>query len=422
MLPDYLSVAIDELLQRGKQYLLRSQQPTGTWAPDKGNGVGYAALPGLTLLELGVSPKDAVIQCAANYIRFETAKLDGVYEVALAILFLDRLGDPKDKVYIEALTARLIAGQTHTGGWSYKVPILSQKDSELILSLIRRIEPLPLQELLGGRLAKLDNPFVKNYPKTAAAPKEEKKYAPVKIPPQLVDLPVLNEFKRFQAIEKLVDPPDKGQQPVFGTTDNSTTQFGLLALWAGRRKPWNIPASRTGTLAFMRFHTSQNADGSWGYPYAHGGGPSSHTMINPGLLGLAVGHGLVREMELVDEPPIDEDPRVHRGFLALSHHIGTPQDRIKDLPMPNLYFIWSVERVAVLYNMHYIGGKDWYRWGAEALVANQNPQTGHWEKGEYPGSESPHSGPLNTAFALLFLKRANLCRICRRFWRSARRS
>jgi hypothetical protein len=410
-LPDYLQVGISEALERGKNYLMRSQQSTGTWAPSKTHAVGYAALPGLTLLELGVPAKDPSVQRAAQFVRahiplVKAPALDNTYEVSLAVLFLDRLGDPRDKGNIQKLIARLIAGQTHTGGWSYKVPLLPrEEDTPLILSLVKNIKPMPLQELLGGRLERLDNPFVKNWPRKAEVEEPLEKKS-VKIPKQLVDLPVLNEFEKFQSLPKLIDPEKRGQEPAFGTTDNSTTQFGLLALWAGRRH--GIPATRTGTLAFMRYHTSQNSDGSWGYPYVHGGGPASKTMINPGLLGLAVGHGLVREMKLVDEPAVDEDPRIHRAFLALSRNIEAPQDRIKDLPMPNLYFLWSVERVAVLYKMHVIGDKDWYRAGAEALVANQDPETGMWEKSEYPGGNDANAAPINTSFALLFLKRANL--------------
>jgi hypothetical protein len=72
------------------------------------------------------------------------------------------------------------------------------------------------------------------------------------------------------------------------------------------------------------------------------------------------------------------------------------------LPPVNLYFLWSVERVAVLYNLPTIGDKDWYRWGAEKLVANQGP-LGNWDKGGYHGA----SPVIDTCLALLFLKRAN---------------
>jgi outer membrane biosynthesis protein TonB len=50
-----------------------------------------------------------------------------------------------------------------------------------------------------------------------------------------------------------------------------------------------------------------------------------------------------------------------------------------------------------------IGGKDWYRWGAEQLVANQKSD-GNWEKGGIPGDNTV----IDTCFALLFLSQANL--------------
>jgi hypothetical protein len=81
-----------------------------------------------------------------------------------------------------------------------------------------------------------------------------------------------------------------------------------------------------------------------------------------------------------------------------------------NVPPEDLYFLWSVERVAMLYNLPTIGDKDWYRWGAEIIVMNQRSgggvigtpamQTTGPTKAEYGLT-------LNTAFALLFLKRAH---------------
>ena len=63
------------------------------------------------------------------------------------------------------------------------------------------------------------------------------------------------------------------------------------------------------------------------------------------------------------------------------------------------YFLWSLERVAVALDLDTLGGKDWYAWGSEILVANQAAD-GSWH-GEYAAT-------VDTCFALLFLKRANL--------------
>ncbi|MCS7045862.1 MAG: hypothetical protein NZO58_05860 [Gemmataceae bacterium] len=400
-LPDYLKASIADAIERGRNYLQRTQKPSGTWE-EGGHRFGYAALPALTLLECGVSPNDAGIRAAADYIRRGVLGKDliNTYEVSLAILFLDRLGNPKDKPYVEILAARLIASQTPTGGWGYSTQWLDAKDTDKILSLIRRLEPLPLEHLLAGRVAGMDNPFVKREP----VPSHELvRKRTVNVPKELVLLPCFTQFGTFPLKDPEKPPPGV---PFLDRTDNSTTQFALLALWAARRKEYDIPITRTGSMAFMRFHTCQSPSGAWDYLYVNGGSGGTPTMINTGLLGMAIGHGIVKEMKLQDDPPVDEDPRILHGFKALAGHIGVPQDRVKDIPLPNLYFLWGLERVCMLYNVHLIGNRDWYHWGAEALVANQEPD-GYWfKKDGYPGA----SPTIDTCFALMFLRRANLAK------------
>jgi hypothetical protein len=405
VLPDYLTASIDDSIERGKNYLRRTQTNTGTWATTKTHIVGYAALPALTLLECGVPPGDPGIQRAATFVRLSvpSKELTSTYEVSLALLFLDRLGNPKDKPYIEILAGRLIASQTPTGGWGYETQYLSAIDTAEIIKYVRQLEPLPLNHLLSGRVISMYNPFVKSEPVPGSdlVPKRT-----VKLPGRFLLLPCFTQFGTFP----LVDPTAENSAklaPFLKHTDNSTTQFALLALWAARRH--NIPCTRTGALTFMRFHTGQNSDGSWGYEYKLGGSAGSATMINTGLLGMAVGHGIVKEMKLNDDPPVDSDPRILNGFKALYAHVGTPKDRIKNIDYPNMYFLWGLERVCMLYNVHTVGDRDWYHWAAEALVANQDPE-GFWHKKDPKGNEIyPGASPtMDTSFALMVLKRANL--------------
>jgi hypothetical protein len=63
------------------------------------------------------------------------------------------------------------------------------------------------------------------------------------------------------------------------------------------------------------------------------------------------------------------------------------------------YFLWCLERVAVIYGMKEIGGKDWYQWGSTVLVKAQK-EDGTWSDGYAPA--------IDTSFAILFLTRANL--------------
>jgi len=127
-LPPDMQQRVDQAIDDGLKFLKATQGPFGTWAADKNHMTGYAALPGLTLLECGVSGLDLSVQRAAYFVRAAAPKMDRTYELALSILFLDKLGDPRDRQLIQVLAMRLIAGQTTSGGWSYKCPILKGKD------------------------------------------------------------------------------------------------------------------------------------------------------------------------------------------------------------------------------------------------------------------------------------------------------
>jgi hypothetical protein len=198
-------------------------------------------------------------------------------------------------------------------------------------------------------------------------------------------------------------------------TDNSNTQFAILGVWAAGRH--GVPMERTLALLVKRFRKSQNDDGSWGYHFSTieemRGSPA---MTCSGLLGLAVGHGLIAGASSSNRPSA-KDTAIKKGLDALSQHIGRPlgdpPGRIARRPARraitrspiNLYFLWSVERVGMLYGLRTIAGKDWYHWGAEMLVDHQDANGG-WMCDGYHGT----SFQTDTCFALLFLKRANLTR------------
>lgn len=459
-LPPEIKIRVNRSIDAGVQFLLRSQGPGGTWATEKtqsGHAVGYAALPGLVLLECGV-PANKLIEAARFRVLSAAPKLAGTYECALSILFLDRLGNKKDRPTIQMLAVRLLAGQRATGGWGYDVPVLKQDEHNLFLSTLARLEPPYLENVIAGKFPLLDDPFGPNAkgnlilkdprdskpadklpgdpgyarrfipgmyagegrddePRIAqAGPRNwtwcmkmqqqspnasagieaknpgsgRKPWPAIRIPAQFASMAVMHEPGSLL----LTEAKDR-------TTDNSNTQFAVLALWAARRE---IPIARTLHLLQMRFCTSQNANGSWGYAYHFGGGDENPALTVVGLLSMAAGHALAREMHAKGEiPDLPKNQRVIDAFAALSKHIGQPSGRLENLPMQNLYFLWSVERAGVLYKQDLIANKDWYRWGAEILIANQT-EDGSWDKGAYTGS----SPVLDTCFALLFLQRANL--------------
>src|SRR5262249_24719249 len=244
---------------------------------------------------------------------------------------------------------------------------------------------------------------------TRPAPEDPKKVLPT-VPAKLRTVPALQPLDKAHAL------------PLADHSDNSNTQFAVLALWAAGRH--DLPLERSLALIVQRFRTSQKDDGAWNYNYRKGGGAGgwgTPAMTGAGLLGLAVGHGLTADPRSARKASV-KDEAAERGLKALGEHLGKeltdkgvkPAKGAKGRKVPpgrarwtnrdiNLYFLWSVERVGVLYNLREIDGKDWYAWGADLLVEAQGAD-GSWNAGGYPGA----TRMVDTCLALLFLKRANL--------------
>ena len=166
------SSKIDNAIANGVWFLKDHQLPDGTWPSDF--PVGYTALGGLTLLECGVPSEDTVVRKAAEYVRQHavlTAK-SRTYEWALAILFLDRLGQKSDEKLIQHVASYpaaggnltkdqksdekliqylalcLIAGQSpETDFWGYASPVL---DAALVPATAPHAQG---RQTVAGRLA-----------------------------------------------------------------------------------------------------------------------------------------------------------------------------------------------------------------------------------------------------------------------------
>jgi HEAT repeats len=386
--------AIKQAVERGVAHLKQLQRNDGTWPHGE---IGATALAGLALVECDVPANDPCIQRAADAVRDASVRLTHTYSLALSILFLDRLGDPRDVPLIESMTVRLLAGQNANGGWTYSCPDLPDSEVSRLSTLVKQ-----RSELVAG----------KDLPKAGTPAKRTVNDLSKEIRQQL-------EVVTRQAAE------DHGD-------DNSNTQFATLALWVARRH--GMPTEPAIARLDARFRATQNEDGGWGYK-AHIGSPgkggkggggtgSTATMTCAGLLGLAVNYGVLGEAVLKTDPKgkdgkparagpdPSKDPAVRAGLQALGtaidHPVGEHKGKGKGQPAAGArsgrfyYFVWSLERVAVAYGLQTVGGKDWYAWGSEQLLLTQD-NDGGWS-GEWG------QGGVDTCFALLFLRRANLAR------------
>jgi hypothetical protein len=395
------------------------------------------ALPALTLLECGVPGSDPQIQKAASLIRSRASQVHATYELSLAILFLDRLGETRDQDLIRSFALRLVAGQVATGGWSYQCPALTPKEEQLLLTALQEMKPTsPMELFVPGGEGKMPDrlgqgagepPTPEGKPQQPGRPGPSRAALPLPNDPERgtrawqgpsgrENSPGLSESARkalqalpprlrpvpaVQALAPTANPGIAG----LSQSDNSNTQFAILGLWAAGRH--DLPLERALALIVRRFRTSQNGDGGWGYHYQAGNVHTTPAMTAAGLLGLAVGHGLTIAKPGGPAPKETiQDPAIDRGLETLSKQISKRQGANRRVRLNiNLYLLWSLERVCVIYNLRTISNKDWYTWGAELLLDHQEDD-GRWQTGVYYGS-TPIT---DTCFALLFLKRANLAK------------
>ncbi|MCS6976236.1 MAG: HEAT repeat domain-containing protein [Gemmatales bacterium] len=352
--------AIDKAVAAAVRFLRANQAAPGFWVhrsggPDQEWNIGATALVGLALLESDVPRDDKMITEAAAIVRAAVPRLTKTYSISLAVIFLDRYRHGKDPELVRRMAVRLAAAQNQgDGGWSYDVPHLTPQQEAQWMATLKR----------------------------------------------------LRNVKNVQGT---------GQQGSGLSSDNSNTQFAVLALWVARVH--DVPVDYPLLLAEWRFRRTQREDGGWNYGMNIGVGGSQEStpsMTCAGLLGLAIAYGTKREQAAVlraggdnpdgsePKPPppsprldIDSDPAVIKAKGYIAHALTRSPRDITHF----LYFLWSLERVSVTYRWKDYNGIDWYNYGANILLRSQQ-QNGSWMIEETPN--------IDTAFALLFLRKANL--------------
>ena len=388
------------------------------------HGIGSAGLSGLAMLEGGIKSDDAAVQNIAKLVRATWTTDTKTYNVSLAILFLDRLGDPADIPTIQLLGTRLYGGMGRDGAYTYEcadlVPIDQAGKSYAELTAGNPAKPEPKKP----EPKKPDNGFPTAVNKKPNAPGVN----PGKLHPSVVG---------YNAAVRLA-VQSNGRQG--GGGDNSNTQFGLIGLWVAARH--GVPVDDAFLLLEAHFLTTQNAtDAGWGYA-----GVISHSttaMTCAGLLGLAIGTTRGQPAEAAptpSAPPGDSDDPFNRtpkapkaggsgvkpvGVNPLVPHISAAmrkaaidnalksvgavirsaqagQMQLKQFVGlgDDYYTLWSIERVGMAYGLDTIGGIDWHQWGTGYLLPLQT-EDGSWPSGSHGGTE------VSTSFAVLFLSKSN---------------
>ncbi len=198
--------------------------------------------------------------------------------------------------------------------------------------------------------------------------------------------------------------------------DLSITQYAILGMWMAKRDGVKIPdkALESSMKIILR---NQLPDGGWAYfgPSAssspmqaggEGGGPTC-SMTTAGMSSLLFCLDALGEKHKVTRKYKDDvDEALAKGYEWLNEHMSyeynfAPGGEDKFSRQWDLYYYYTIERLGSIAKVDELGGKDWYKAGAEFLVKSQLPNGG------WAPSSNPESAQSNgTAFALLFLVRA----------------
>lgn len=190
------------------------------------------------------------------------------------------------------------------------------------------------------------------------------------------------------------------------SSDNSNSQFAVLALHEAERAGAQVDIE-TWQLAAAYWKDCQRPDGSWGYQK---GRPGSGSMTCAGIGATVICSGRVgAESARIDGDrvqcclPAEEDDSLERALAWLGRNFSVSRN-----PGPrnmshtwHYYYLYGLERVGRLTARRFIGGHDWYREGAELLIAQQDKFSHHWA-GTGFSEDNPH---VATALALLFLSK-----------------
>jgi hypothetical protein len=454
---------IDRSIDRGVAYLkgrladsFKSYGPLGP----SGYRTGMFALAGLALLECGVPVEDPVVRQVAEQVRTSARKLTNPYEVSVTIWFLDRLGGEKDPDLIRSLALGLIAAQTSGGGWGYLSHPLSDAEEDRLMWMLKEPPPADSSASLP--------PAVRFRPEQKPGPEDlryddnsstqfailalwaaRKHGVPVERSLAMVEQRFRTSQNRdgswcYFSPHGLYGSHSHGSN---GGRPDSMTCAGLLGLAVARGLGKSLAGPRavvqdaavSRALAYLgqrigrtnpvteeeRLRLQNQAEdakrqqeqfltGLWrvqdlqelAYPIIRdlfklqdaldtvkGDAPELTALQRP------IKVKMVRKFKEL-EPVLEKVKQIAgevQTIQATGDHFKGQLVRAK--AWGDLYFLWSLERMAVVYGLRTVAGKDWYAWGSSILVAAQNDD-GSWTDA-FPGM-------VDTSFALLFLKRANV--------------
>ena len=181
--------------------------------------------------------------------------------------------------------------------------------------------------------------------------------------------------------------------------DNSTSQYGVLGVWAGAEVGVEVPEQYWKDVQ-EHWRRSQLPSGQWSYAPNFEG---SYSMTVGGIATLLVAHDMLEAPMLgtrtAGRKPYDDF--ITAGLAFLEH--GDNVLDITQSPEGALYYagynLFGLERVGLASGLKYIGQADWYVELSAKMLQLQHAN-GAWGK-----EDRGHNAVIDTSYMLLFLAR-----------------
>ncbi|MCS7020877.1 MAG: HEAT repeat domain-containing protein [Gemmataceae bacterium] len=417
---------IDAAIKKGAEWLKRKYL-----RPDSGpninipfsHALGGTCLAGLALLEAGVPPSDPAVQNITRIVREAAYTQVQTYQISLCLMYLDRLGEPSDEPLIQALAVRLLVGQrAQSGGWGYGC-IAAVSNEEV--QFLRAIRPQEKK----GRL----HPDIERYAQALFARKNpQDSVGDDNSNTQFAVLALWLARKHGVPVDSALDLVERrflmtqtrtGGWPYTGpavtsagaamVAEGSPSMIcaGLLGLATGiarrqekRLKAENPSASNKEEGKGKEAPKADMPDDPFFRPMEPAPKPTPKPAPKPKEDAKATRLKLdardqaaqiaFAALGAVMNNSVRPDGRGGGAFILGAQGQGHGKN--------DFYFLWSLERVSLIYGVDKIGNVDWYDAVSTTLVATQAAD-GSWEVGGYDPE-------VNTAFAVLVLCKSNLAR------------
>ncbi|MDA1195924.1 MAG: hypothetical protein O2894_12160 [Planctomycetota bacterium] len=369
-----LQAAIDRAIEKGAEFLRAQQKQNGLvggvhHGSDRHYTIGTTALAGLALLAAGDRQGDPGVDKAIEYCRGEDRDRAGAgsrttYDTGTLLMFVTE--------YYRSRTEKGKGGKKHT------------------------------------------------------ITKEEKEN-PCTLPPDVVAW--IKDMAMFLVDTQEADGGFGYPKP---REDMSNTQYALLGLRAARecggvvpgrvfkrvidrllalQEPEGPKVLRTlgGTKKGDAIYKIDGGDRARGWSYMAGPFPATGSMTTAGIASLVICHDALTQparLPMYDHKVENQVKRaVQDGFAWLDVNFTVERNPGMNAPPWHYYYLYGLERAAVFCDRGLIGSHDWYLLGARYLIAHQHGD-GSWNTGNLGGKEYKPSAILDTAWAILFLKKA----------------